>query len=636
MSSEETPTPVPGFDTQNTSNTPLPPPLDSMPSIHSADESSSLPAPQPPRPDQLPPLPSQPAPPSQPTRYPSSSAPQRSFLRGFTPSPPSDGAQSSQATYPSPTLSSPAAFPEQNTPAAHETSDEYTYVPQAHLHTAQPPSDTPEYSTPAAAFLSQGHTESGNVVADANPHTPHSHYFVQPGLAPEAPVNSSYGSPQPFETPGDAISSEFNAYAADPAAYPEEATLASPHADVYFPAPDYFDTPTPSEKKSRGCLITFLSVFLTLAVIAATVFGIWYYKPQLLQRLFAQETDTEQSSTVPTIPAPLPESAGVPQWERVSAAVSPSVVTINVTDGSSGGVGSGVIYSPDGLIITNHHVIRDGQSETGEIAVTLHDQRVYDAEIVGTDKTSDLAVIRLKNPPTDLVVASIGTSKDLVVGQPVMAIGAPLGLSNTVTTGIISALDRPVEVSAKKNNSEDPFGQLDPKAAGDTVVTNAIQIDASINPGNSGGPLFNQQGQVIGINSSIASISENSDGEGGSIGLGFAIPSDLVRSVSDQLVQHGKVNHAVLGVSITSIARDVKGTHHLGVLVEDVTPGGAADKAGIREQDMITHIDDKRTPSAKSLQGVIRTYTAGSKVSVTVIRGSETLTLEATLQPRDE
>lgn len=612
MSSEETPTTTQGFDTP-----------------------AALPTPQPPRPDQIPALPSQPAPPSQPTRYPSAPAHPRPALRGFTPSTPAGSGLGEQETSPSPAFPTHEGFPQQDPHAVPPTFDAYEDAAHQQAYTTQLPVDEPTAPIPTEAYYSLAFEEYGTGATDATS-APDGAYFVQPGLPDDTALNANYEAHQPYEIGVSATSSDLHAHLfGEATSYPEEPPAPSPASDIYFPAPDYFETPTSQEKKSRGCLITFLSVFLTLAILAGTVFGIWYFKPELIHKLFSHDTDTQQSTTVPTVPAPLPEAVGLPQWEKVSAAVSPSVVTINVTNGSTGGVGSGVIYNPEGLIITNHHVIRDGQGETGEIAVTLHDQRVYDAEIVGTDKTSDLAVIKLKNPPSDLVVASIGTSKDLVVGQPVMAIGAPLGLSNTVTTGIISALDRPVEVSAKKGDSDDPFGQLDPKAAGDTVVTNAIQIDASINPGNSGGPLFNQQGQVIGINSSIASISENSDGEGGSIGLGFAIPADLVRSVSDQLVQHGKVNHAVLGVSITSIARDVKGTHHLGVLVEDVTPGGAADKAGIREQDMITHIDDKRTPSAKSLQGVIRTYTAGSEVTVTVIRGGETLKLTATLQPRD-
>lgn len=402
-----------------------------------------------------------------------------------------------------------------------------------------------------------------------------------------------------------------------------------PSSEELFFTPSHFEA-TPPKRRRKG-LRAFLAVLLVL-MLTGTGLGVAYFGYGLLD--FKQAPQPSTTPLMPEAPQSISIAPGtVPNWESLSAAVSPSVVTINVSAGVNSGVGSGVIYTADGLIITNHHVIDKAQDGAGDIHVTLKDQRIYRGSIVGTDPTSDLAVLKLENPPADLHAASFGTSSDLVVGQPVMAIGAPLGLSNTVTTGIVSALDRPVAVSAKdKSNPDDPFGQLDPAAAGETIVTNAIQIDASINPGNSGGPLFNAQGQVIGINSSIASISQSETGEAGSIGLGFAIPVDLVRSVADQLVTQGHVAHAILGVSISSVSFEADGTNYLGALVNEVSAGGAAQMAGIEKDDVITHIDGKRVASAKALQGIIRSYKAGDEVKVTLYRHGKALDYQVTLQ----
>src|SRR5699024_2434192 len=194
---------------------------------------------------------------------------------------------------------------------------------------------------------------------------------------------------------------------------------------------------------------------------------------------------------------------GSPDWESVASTVRPSVVAIDVTTQRGAAEGSGVILDAgDAYILTNNHVVDGAQ----QIAVALYDGRMFEAKVVGTDPATDLAVLQLTDPPDDLQAATLGTSDDLDVGQSVMAVGNPLGLSSTVTTGIISALDRPVAAT-------DQFSR-------EQVVTNAIQIDAAINPGNSGGPVFDASGHVIGITSSIASTGQNS----GSIGLGFAIP----------------------------------------------------------------------------------------------------------------
>lgn len=356
---------------------------------------------------------------------------------------------------------------------------------------------------------------------------------------------------------------------------------------------------------------------------------------------------TTTQSTSQTV-SPVQSSGDAPDWEAVAAAVSPATVTITVESQSSSDIGSGVIYDASGHIVTNYHVIsaavssssttsNTSSSTSGTITVTLSDGRVYEATVVGSDQTTDLAVIQLTNPPSDLTVATFGSSADLVVGQSVMAIGSPLGLSDTVTTGVVSALNRPVEVSTsetQETDPDDPFGQLpqqnQQQSSTDSVITNAIQVDASINPGNSGGPLFDATGAVVGINSSIASLSSSSDSSG-SIGLGFAIPSDLVKSVADQLISTGTVDHAVLGVTIQSGTATVDGTTRIGAEVASMTSGGAAAEAGIKEGDVILSVDGNQVSSAKSLSGYVRRYKSGDSVTLEVARDGAIQKIQVTL-----
>lgn len=359
----------------------------------------------------------------------------------------------------------------------------------------------------------------------------------------------------------------------------------------------------------------------------------------------ASETDSSaNTATSASTVQPVSTSGEDPDWQAVAAAVQPAVVTISVRSSSSSGVGSGVIYNAQGDIVTNYHVVSGATGADATIQVTLSDGRLYNATVVGTDPTTDLAVIRLENAPSDLTVAAFGSSSDLAVGQEVMAVGAPLGLSNTATTGIISALNRPVEVSRSKEDSQeldpnDPFGQLpgfgggqeenQPQPSMETQITNAIQVDASINPGNSGGPLFDATGRVIGINSSIAS--NTSSDKAGSIGLGFAIPVDLVTSVADQLIATGTVDHAVLGVSVTTKAVAVDGSNVAGASVEELTRGGAAAQAGLQAGDVITAVDGESVSSSKQLTGYIRRYRSGQEVTITYVRNGEKRDVTVTL-----
>ncbi|HLS62166.1 MAG TPA: trypsin-like peptidase domain-containing protein, partial [Ruania sp.] len=306
---------------------------------------------------------------------------------------------------------------------------------------------------------------------------------------------------------------------------------------------------------------------------------------------------------------------GSPDWESVASTVRPSVVAIDVTTQRGAAEGAGVILDAgDAYILTNNHVVDGAQ----QIAVALYDGRMFEAKVVGTDPATDLAVLQLTDPPDDLQAATLGTSDDLKVGQSVMAVGNPLGLSSTVTTGIISALDRPVAAT-------DQFSR-------EQVVTNAIQIDAAINPGNSGGPLFDASGHVIGITSSIASTGQNS----GSIGLGFAIPVDLATTIADQLIQNGAAEHAYLGVSLTDGTAKVGDATRVGAQVHQVVDGTPAAEAGLQAGDVIIKIDDHTVGGAESLTGYVRTYSSGDQVTLTVVRDGQQQEITATLATRED
>ena len=315
-----------------------------------------------------------------------------------------------------------------------------------------------------------------------------------------------------------------------------------------------------------------------------------------------------------------------PDWEAVSAAVSNAVVSIAITTGNGKALGSGVIFDKEGHIITNNHVV----AGASQILVTLADGRVYEAEPTGTDPATDLAVIQLKDAPDNLTVAQLGDSDKLATGQDVMAIGNPLGLSSAVTTGIISALDRPVINS----QSEDGSGGGSPSSA---VYTNAIQIDAAINPGNSGGPLFDEKGQVIGITSSIATMSRSSsEGGSGSIGIGFAIPVKLADKVAKQLIKSGTATHAYLGVSLDTAGATADGEKRAGAKITSVEGGSPADKAGLKKDDVVIAIDGKTTAQGSALTGYVRQYSANDKVKLTVIRDSKKQDIDVTLAERKD
>ena len=291
--------------------------------------------------------------------------------------------------------------------------------------------------------------------------------------------------------------------------------------------------------------------------------------------------------------------------EAVAEKVSPSVVQLQVQGGGGAGEGSGFIISSDGLIVTNNHVV-EVAADNGKITAVFADGSTAAATIVGRDPTSDVAVVKAEGK-SDLPIVDLGSSDSLKVGQGVVAIGSPFELAGTVTSGIVSSLQRPTRAGGEDGSQ--------------ATVMDAIQTDAAINPGNSGGPLVNMQGQVIGINSAIYSP-QSGNGQGGSVGIGFAIPINQARRTADEIVKTGKATQTVLGVSV----RDAQGG---GAQIVDVVAGGAGEKAGLKQGDVVTKLDDRRIDTSDALVAAVRSHAPGDKVRLELSNGSRTV--EATL-----
>jgi putative serine protease PepD len=337
----------------------------------------------------------------------------------------------------------------------------------------------------------------------------------------------------------------------------------------------------------------------------------------------------------------------------VAAKVEPSVVTINVTGTSEAGTGSGVILTDDGYVLTNTHVVTlDGETSSGKIQVTASNGQLYDATVIGTDPIVDLAVIKLKNA-SGLTPVDFANSSKLNVGQTAIAIGAPLGLSNTVTSGIVSSLNRSITIASSAvpdssssdsgNSNNSPFdfwngtegGQSQtqtPSTATATISLPVIQTDAAINPGNSGGALLDSDGKVIGINVAIASAGSTSDSssQSGSIGVGFAIPANLAQRVAQEIMKSGKATHGLLGASVTDVATsDTSST--VGAVIKSVVSGGSADKAGLKAGDVVTSFNGVPITGSTDLTAQVRFLAAGANASLTYERGGKSNTVDVTL-----
>nr|WP_303358844.1 trypsin-like peptidase domain-containing protein [Corynebacterium sp.] len=295
----------------------------------------------------------------------------------------------------------------------------------------------------------------------------------------------------------------------------------------------------------------------------------------------------------PSAPAAQAPPGGV---EEVATDVLPTVVSLQVATRMGAGEGSGSIISSDGYVLTNHHVVSGADGGFGQIEVTLNNGRTLPADYVASDAPTDIAVVKIRDV-SDLPVMQFGDSDALRVGQEVVAIGSPLGLSATVTSGIVSALNRPVRAS---------------DGGGESSLIDAIQTDAAINPGNSGGPLVDMSGNLVGMNSVIASMS--SGREAGSIGLGFAIPANFAKRVADQLISAGQATHPMLGVQVAGRA-DVHGA-----LIASVEPGSPADTAGIQSGDVVRRVDERIIDNSDALVATIRSQEFGQTVTLEVLQ----------------
>ncbi|MCT9933394.1 trypsin-like peptidase domain-containing protein [Planotetraspora sp. A-T 1434] len=378
-----------------------------------------------------------------------------------------------------------------------------------------------------------------------------------------------------------------------------------------------FGSPLPPPQRPAGTLTGRQKVVAGLALAAVALGG------GATGALVASAANGGQTVISSPLVKPVSSSSGN-TIAAVAKAIQPSVVSIKITTPTGGGEGSGVILSADGLILTNNHVVAEaGQGST--VTVKFSDGKTASATVKGTDPTTDLAVIQAQGV-SGLTPASLGDSDKLEVGDSVLAIGSPLGLEGSVTSGIVSALDRTLTEGGEQQQPPPfPWGQEEqqqqPSQAG-TTIGGMIQTDAAINPGNSGGALVNSSGQVIGINTAIATSGSSS----GNIGVGFAIPINTAKQVGEQLIKNGKATHAYLGVSVADATGDAAGA-----VVSSITAGSPADKIGLKDGDLITKINDTVVDDAETLVGAIRSSRPGDKVTITYTRNGKSSTVTTAL-----
>jgi putative serine protease PepD len=463
-------------------------------------------------------------------------------------------------------------------------------------------------------------------------------------MQPTQPVN-----PQPYGAPTAQQHQQphyGNGAFGQPAGYPQQPYAANGHQQAYATAPGMATTEQPAKKRGNsGLIIATLAIGALIGGLAGAGAGVGIYAANDGNNASIKTVSGPQNITVN-------DANNASTVTAVAAKASPSVVTISVTASSSGGTGSGIILSEDGYVLTNTHVVTlDGASSNVSVTVTDNDGKIYTAKVVGTDPTTDLAVIKL-DKASGLTPITWGDSSKLNVGSTTVAIGAPLGLSGTVTDGIVSALNRSISIASSAapkddssggGSSQNPFNFDFPDQGGSgsqqqqsssqgTISLPVIQTDASINPGNSGGALLNSKGELIGVNVAIASAGgTSSDGsQSGSIGVGFAIPSDLAKRVSTEIIKNGSATHGLLGASVADASSDTKSTT-VGALIKTVSSGGAAAGAGLKANDIVVNFNGIPITDATDLTAQVRALAAGSQADVTFIRDGQTKTATVTL-----
>lgn len=400
--------------------------------------------------------------------------------------------------------------------------------------------------------------------------------------------------------------------------YPANSQFGGPVTPPPYGEPQPYNEQPPVQaapQRKRGVgAVTAIALSLVSGLVSGVAGGYVAGSIAGSAKEIAQSTNIGASDNDNALEAPVkPDKAQAADGsvEKVAESVLPAVVSIEVATRTSGAEGSGSIISSDGKVLTNHHVVAEAAGVGVQMQVTLNDGTKHPATFIASDVNTDIAVIQIEGVK-DLPTIQFGDSDSLAVGQPVVAVGSPLGLSATVTTGIVSALNRPVRAS---------------QGGGESSLMDGIQTDAAINPGNSGGPLVDMNGHLIGMNSVIASLSQGQSGEAGSIGLGFAIPSNFARRVAEQLINEGKARQPMMGVEVD--IRQASG----GALVSRVQPGSPAEKGGLRPGDVVTRINDRPIESSDALVAATRSFDFGETVQLEVeSQGSdETRTVEVTL-----
>ncbi|SMH46840.1 putative serine protease PepD [Rathayibacter oskolensis] len=470
-----------------------------------------------------------------------------------------------------------------------------------------------------------------------------------PSGAPEAADRPSAESsaPQPPYTPNSSTGNEPQPVApaprygqfAPPAPHTVHSSEPAPGTSAFGPAgeqpPAQGPAPTATKRRAGVSVVAALAIGAVVGGVAgAGVFGLWSASNGSATRVVS--SGGSQTITVNNADDATTATA-------VAAKATPSVVTISVSGGSSAGTGSGIVLTDDGYVLTNTHVVTlDGGVSDAAVTVTTDDGRIFDATIVGTDPTLDLAVIKLTDA-TDLTPITFADSTKVNVGDTAVAIGAPLGLSGTVTDGIVSALNRSIQVASSaapddsgdssSGSTDSPFnfdipGQNEQTQATSTISLPVIQTDAAINPGNSGGALLDSEGELIGVNVAIASAgsSSGSSDQSGNIGVGFAIPSAVAERVAQEIIESGSATHGLLGASVTDSTEDV-----LGAAIQEVTSGGAAQAAGLQAGDIVTDVSGTPITSASDLTAQVRAQAAGADVEITYVRGGESYQVDVTL-----
>lgn len=526
--------------------------------------------------------------------------------------------------------------PQPQSAAAAQSASEAQTASEVRAADATHPPLPPQAAADAAQAAPAVPTSAPAPTANAFGQQPAAH--GGPQSAPHgAPYGAPYGAQQPYTAPQARMPEhQTAAYGTQPYGYGTAPYGTVPTAPGE--APTASAPSAPSAKVGAGKIV---GIMVAAALVGgAAGIGGAAAGASIFPSSQSVVTSSPQNVTVN-------DTGSVNQTTAIAAKVVPSVVTISASAGSSGGTGSGVILTADGYVVTNTHVVTlDGETSDAALTVTTSDGKVYQATVVGTDPTYDLAVIKLKDA-SGLTPIEFGDSGKLNVGDQTVAVGAPLGLSNTVTTGIVSALNRSIQIASSAvpdggdqqeqtpGQGDSPFqfdfGQGQQQSASGSISIAVVQTDAAINPGNSGGALVNSKGELVGINVAIASAGgSSSSGQSGSIGVGFSIPSSVVKRITDELISDGAATHGLLGAMVGNAAAQ-EGATNAGAYISDVTGGGAAAAAGLKKGDVVTSFNGFPITDATDLTAQVRALAGGSSASIVYIRDGKTASGEVTL-----